>query len=228
MIFVGIALAVAALLALVVASDAGTLIGLQQHEFAQLVALLSILVLVGGGAMSRRIRIGQFATGLALWGAIFVVIAAGYTYRTELADFGSRLLGELSPGAGIVSEDGHSVQFRRGIGGSFRVNANVNGADTHFIFDTGASTVVLTEDDAAKAGIDTSRLRYIVPVQTANGEGRAAFIRLDEIEIGGIRRERIQALVAQPGSLETSLLGMTFLETLSGYSVARDALTLTD
>ena len=30
------------------------------------------------------------------------------------------------------------------------------------------------------------------------------------------------------GALETSLLGMTFLETLSGYAVTQDDLVLTD
>ena len=53
-------------------------------------------------------------------------------------------------------------------------------------------------------------------------------MRLDRIEVGGIARERITAFVTEPGSLETSLLGMTFLETLSRYSVTQNALELVD
>ena len=46
------------------------------------------------------------------------------------------------------------------------------------------------------------------------------------IEIGGIVRENIRAFVAEPGALETSLLGMSFLQTLQAYTVRNDTLEL--
>ena len=42
------------------------------------------------------------------------------------------------------------------------------------LVDTGASTVVLKPADAQRLGIDVDRLRYAVPVQTANGTTYAA------------------------------------------------------
>ena len=96
------------------------------------------------------------------------------------------------------------------------------------IFDTGASAVVLTQDDARSAGIAVERLDYVVPVKTANGTGRAALTTLDFVQVGDIVRRNIRAYVADRGALETSLLGMTFLETLHSYSVRQDALVLTD
>ncbi len=47
-------------------------------------------------------------------------------------------------------------------------------------------------------------------------------------EVGGIVRSRVQAFVADRGALDGSLLGMTFLETLSKYSVSGDRLELSD
>jgi aspartyl protease family protein len=127
-----------------------------------------------------------------------------------------------------VSADGSSASFRRSFGGSFRIKANVNGSDVPMVFDTGATAVVLTAEDAETAGIDISRLRYSVRVQTANGVGQAASITLDSIVIGDIERQGIRAFVAERGALETSLLGMTFLETLSGYAVRNDSLEFHD
>jgi aspartyl protease family protein len=86
--------------------------------------------------------------------------------------------------------------------------------------------VVLSLRDAEAAGIDTSALTYSVPVQTANGEGRAAPIRIKSMEVGNIVRNNVRAFVVQDNALETSLLGMTFLETLSRYTVSQDSLEL--
>ncbi|MNW17563.1 hypothetical protein D3C71_2167900 [compost metagenome] len=65
-------------------------------------------------------------------------------------------------------------------------------------------------------------------MSTANGQGLAARTRLDSIEVGGIVRRNLTAFVTQDGALDTSLLGMTFLETLSRYSVTQNSLELVD
>ena len=66
------------------------------------------------------------------------------------------------------------------------------------LVDTGASTVVLKPADAQKLGIDVERLRYSVPVQTANGTTYAAHVRLRNRRRAHQPR-RCQALVAKPG-----------------------------
>jgi len=192
------------------------------------VPLLIILVLVAGGAFSRRRQFGEIMTSVLLWVGVFGVVLVGYTYRDDLLTVASRVVGELRPGVAMVDAEGGSVMFRRGLGGHFQVNAEIDGTSIPLIFDTGASAVVLSANDAARIGIDTANLRYNVPVSTANGTGRAASVRLDSVAVGAITRTGIRAFVAEPGALETSLLGMTFLETLSRYSVSADSLELVD
>lgn len=225
MAFIGLAIVIAGLLALLIATDAGSLVGLDQTQFGQLVFLLMVLVVIAGGVFGRRVPFRQMVAGIAIWVAVFAVAILAYSYRFEFQDIGARMLGELTPGLEL-SADGTTVGVRRSRDGSFRLVGEVNGAEVRFIFDTGASAVVLNAEDAGGAGIDLKSLRFTVPVQTANGISKAALVVLDEIAVGGIVRRRIQAFVAEPGSLDESLLGMTFLETLQSYAVARDRLEL--
>lgn len=226
MLFIGLAILVAAALGLIIASDAGALIGLDQSEFGQLVFLAMVLILVGSALFGRRVRAGEMLSGAVMWALIFAVALGAYTFRYEFQSVGARLLGELVPGTAEVLDGGGTVVVRRAFNGSFEVNGSVNGTDVRFVFDTGASAIVLSASDAERAGLDPGRLRYTVPVQTANGTGRAALVRLDNVSIGGISRGRIEAFVAEPGSLKQSLLGMTFLQTLESYSVSNDRLEL--
>ena len=92
--------------------------------------------------------------------------------------------------------------------------------------DTGASTVVLKPSDAERAGIDTGALAYTVAVHTANGTTYAAPARLRSIAIGPLVVENVDALVAQPGSINENLLGMSFLRRLRSYEFSKDFLTL--
>ena len=77
-----------------------------------------------------------------------------------------------------------------------------------------------------KAGIATEGLEYAVPITTANGAALAAPVRLRVLAIGPIRLENVEALVAQPGSLNESLLGMSFLTRLRSYEFKGNYMTL--
>lgn len=228
MIFIGIALVIAAGLVLMISADAGSLIGLTQMQTAQLVPLVVLLVIFAGGLFTRRHRASELLGGVLLWGGLFGVAMVTYAYRDELLGVMGRVAGELQPGVALVDANAGTATFRRGVSGHFEVNATINGHTTPMIFDTGASAVVLTIDDAIAAGVNVEGLRYVVPVSTANGQGLAARTRLDSIEVGGIVRRNLTAFVTQDGALDTSLLGMTFLETLSRYSVTQNSLELVD
>jgi aspartyl protease family protein len=56
----------------------------------------------------------------------------------------------------------------------------------------------------------------------------AAGARTEELAIGGIVRKNLPVLVAAPGTLGQSLLGMNFIATLSGFDVRGDRMTLRD
>lgn len=228
MIFIGIALVIAVGIALLISADAGSMVGLTQAQTAQLIPLLVILIVFAGGLFTRRRKASELLGSVLLWVGIFGVAALTYAYRDELTGVAARVAGELQPGVAVVDSQTGIATFRRGIGGHFEINATVNGHTTPMIFDTGASAVVLTIADAEAAGIDTEGLSFTIPVSTANGTGRAARVRLDRMEVGGIVRERVVAFVTEDGALDMSLLGMTFLETLSRYSVTQNSLELAD
>jgi aspartyl protease family protein len=65
-----------------------------------------------------------------------------------------------------------------------------------------------------------------VPVLTANGRTMAARVWLDDVSVGPLDRTRVEALIAQPGALSQSLLGMSFLSRLRSYEFSGDYLTL--
>lgn len=226
MIVVLFALAVAAGLALMVSFDAGSLIGLDQGRMSQFLFLALVLVLLGSSVMVRRLKVSEVIRGALTWALVFLVAVGGYAYRDDFRGFAGRVWGELMPNRGTISDGGHTISFPRGLGRSFEVLANVDGADVRMIFDTGANAVVLTHIDAERAGISLAGLQFNIPVQTANGVGRAARVTIAQMTIGGIVRNNIPAFVADVGALDTSLLGMSFLETLTSYTVSQDRLEL--
>jgi aspartyl protease family protein len=228
LLFVGVALLIAAGLALLISADAGAWFGLTQMQFGQLIPLVILAVIFAAGAFSRRQRFSVIIGNFAVWAGLFAVILVGYTYREDLREVAARVMGELVPSSAIVDSANGTATFRRGLDGHFTVAANVNGMRVPLLFDTGASAVVLSYRDAKRAGIDVDRLSFTMPVMTANGTGRAAVVTLDDLEIGGIVRRQVRAFVAEDGALQGSLLGMTFLETLSRYSVEGNRLVLAD
>lgn len=228
MLFVAFALVITAALALAISADAGAILGLTQAQTASAIPLVIIGTLVASALVGRRHRLGEIVSGFVIWIAIGATLIVGYTYRGELQRVGQRVMGALQPGVALVDPQTGNVHVSRSFGGSFRIDSRINGEPVPMIFDTGASAVVLSVRDAQTAGIDTADLRYTVPVQTANGTGRAAPVRLQQIEVGNIVRRNVRAFVVEDSALDTSLLGMTFLETLSRYTVSQDSLELHD
>jgi aspartyl protease family protein len=177
-----------------------------------------------------RGRVGQVLRHFMAWVGIAAGLVALYAYRDELSGLAYRVAGELAPPGQTVTVEGaggeRAVRVRRRPDGHFIARAEVNGANLGMLVDTGASSVVLKPADAEKAGINTRSLTYTVPVQTANGTTYAASVRLRSISVGAIRLTDVEALVAKPGTLRESLLGMTFLRRLRSYEFSGDFLTL--
>lgn len=200
-------------------------------DFGSLVYYLIILAAAASAVMGFYWGRGRAALrDAALWLALMAVIVAGYALRFELEAVGRRMLAALLPGyaAEITDGQGTAVAVEAGSGGHFAVRATINGKAIMLIADTGASAVTLTPEDATTAGMNVARLDYAVTVSTANGPARAAPITLQEVAIGSIRRDNVSALVAEPGKLEASLLGMSFLRRLSSFEMRGDRLILRD
>lgn len=225
-----IAIIGAALVWLVLTGESGSVFGLDNDRFARLVYLGLLATVIGAVALRSAGRFSNIARSIAIWLAIVLALVAGYQYRFELQDVASRITGGLVPGSPIAltAENGHAIMVMRSDSGHFEVDARVNGRPLRLLVDTGATSTVLTERDAASVGIDIGALAYTIPIQTANGRTEAARARIDEIGIGTIERKALPILVARSSSLGQSLLGMNYLNTLGGLDIRRDRLILRD
>ncbi|HEX9752894.1 MAG TPA: TIGR02281 family clan AA aspartic protease [Methyloceanibacter sp.] len=222
-------LALAAML--LVSNESGIIAGLNSDIFGYVALLLALAVFVGGGLLgSYRGRIGSLTRDAVTWLALGLGLVTIYAYKEELMPIAARVVGELLPGSAMTVEQSTGgvteVRIRKRLDGHFTASVKVNGKKISMIVDTGASSIVLKPEDAKKAGIDVSKLTYRVPVLTANGRTVAARVRLDEVSIGPLDRKNVDALIAQPGALTQSLLGMSFLSRLRSYEFSGDFLTL--
>lgn len=214
------------LLILIARHDAGTVGSLTSDDFASLAVKVAFLVFLGGTVLVLfRENFSQALQAILFWVVVGLVLAVGYTYRFELRSVYDRVLAELAPGL-AASRGGRMVEIARGRAGEFSISTQVNGGRIPMVLDTGASAVVLTQEAAKAAGLPLEVLTYSVNVDTANGRTRAAAVTLDRIGIGNIVERSVPALIAQPGQLRTSLLGMSFLNRLESWEVRGDKLIM--
>ncbi|HTQ81683.1 MAG TPA: TIGR02281 family clan AA aspartic protease [Pseudolabrys sp.] len=219
---VAVALSVAALIA---SADQDAITTLLRHDVGSLVIKVILLAFVGGMVvMMFRERVSKALEALLFWAVIGLVLIVGYSYRFELREVADRVLAELVPG--YVATHGRDVEVVRGRGGDFAVSTRINGARVPMVLDTGASSVVLTQEAAKAAGLPLEVLTYTVTVDTANGRTRAAPVTLDRVAVGSLTERSVPALVAQAGELKHNLLGMSFLNRLESWEVRGDTLRL--
>ena len=218
----GVALSLAALIA---SSDQDAIASLLRHDVGSLAVKLVLLIFVGGLVLVLfRERLSQALEAILFWAVIGLLLVVGYSYRFELHDVVDRVMAELIPGH--VAGHGLDVEVVRGHSGDFAVTAHINGARTAMVLDTGATSVVLTQQAAKAAGLPLEVLNYTVNVDTANGRTRAAPVTLDRLAVGGLTEHAVPALVAQPGQLKSNLLGMSFLNRLQSWEVRGDRLRM--
>jgi aspartyl protease family protein len=224
LLLVLIGIVIASLLLLARSGD-GMIGPLTTNEFGSLAYKILILVFVGSVVLTMfRERFSQAVTAALLWVAVGLALVVVYSFRFELHEVADRVMVVLVPGH--VISHGRSVEVARSNAGDFGVTAHINGARVAMVLDTGASSVVLTRDDAKRAGLPLEVLNYTVNIDTANGRTRAAPVTLDRVAVGDLTERSVEALVAQPGQLKTSLLGMSFLNRLQSWEVSGDRLIL--
>jgi aspartyl protease family protein len=198
---------------------------MDDQTIASMIVKIGALALIGGAVLTMfRNNLSKSLQYLLIWVVISLALVLGYTYRFELKDIGDRVMAELMPGRAVSK--GRVVELSRGNTGDFQISTEVNRRTVPMILDTGASTVVLTNEAARAAGLPIEMIKYTVNVDTANGRTRAAAVTLDRIAVGGIVERSVPALVAQPGALRSNLLGMSFLNRLQSWEVRGDRLVM--
>jgi len=214
-----------ALLILVAKSDGTIMATRRPADVASLAVKIALAAFVG--ALILTLLRKSFSRALEttmLWVAIALLLVVGYGFQSELREVSDRLLAEYLPGRAMSRN--RVVEVTRGGQGNFAVAAHLNSARISMVLDTGASSVVLTQDAAKAAGLPVEVLTYTVSIETANGRTRAAPVTLNSLAVGGITERSVPALIAQPGQLRTNLLGMTFLNRLESWEVRGDKLVM--
>jgi aspartyl protease family protein len=189
-----------------------------------LISSLVILLFLSIGIFRSNTDWSFVLKNAVIWLGISFVLVAGYSYQYSIKAFFNPIIGNIAPSLAQNNGNG-TVTIYAGQNGHFTVNALVNGANVEFLLDTGASEVVLTPQDAKNAGIDISNLAFSSIVQTANGNTSTAPVTLDQVQVGNIALQNVEASISQ-GGLDTSLLGMSFLTRLGSYSVSEGKLTM--
>lgn len=221
-LLIGVAIAI---LIIIAENGQGNVGPLSTDEFGSLAYKIALLVfLTAAVATMFRERFTQALTAALLWVVVGLLLVIGYSYRYEINAVADRVMAELVPGH--VISHGRTVEVARSNGGDFAIVAQINGARVHVVLDTGASSVVLTQSDAKAAGLPIDLLDYSVSIDTANGRTRAASVTLDRLAVGSLEEKSVEALVVQPGQLQMSLLGMSFLNRLQSWQVVGDRLVL--
>jgi aspartyl protease family protein len=190
------------------------------------VHMLLLLVLVASGFFVRwrAQSLGQWSRYALAWGALGLVLVIGYSYRGDISRIWSRTLASVMPGYAVQLEP-DTVIVSAGEDRHYRVDATVDGVAVRFLVDTGATNIVLNRQDARRLGFSNDRLSFTQRTQTANGIGLGAPVRLREIRVGTIEIRGFTALVNK-APMSSSLLGIDFLERLSGYEVKDGLLIL--
>jgi clan AA aspartic protease (TIGR02281 family) len=115
--------------------------------------------------------------------------------------------------------------IRRDPDGLFYVDAVVNGAPVRFLIDTGATSIVLTKADAARAGVLPANESFDAKVTTAGGETAMAWVRLDRVTVAGALDWDVPAAVAS-ANLGVSLLGASWLTQIGSMTITGDRMVL--
>jgi clan AA aspartic protease (TIGR02281 family) len=117
------------------------------------------------------------------------------------------------------TKPGRTVTLNANTYGHYVVEADIGGASVELLTDTGATYVALNYETALKLGFTAQTLRFTSRSSTANGIARVAPVTLDYLRIGSILVRDVKAVIAEPGKMTQNLLGMSFINRLSGFEL---------
>lgn len=109
--------------------------------------------------------------------------------------------------------------------GHFYANVAVAGSSMRMMVDTGASVIALTAADATAAGLSWNDSEVALIGRGASGDVFGVPAMLPDVEVGGITKRNVQAVII-PEGLDTSLLGQSFLSAVDNVEIADDRMIL--
>jgi aspartyl protease family protein len=135
------------------------------------------------------------------------------------------IVARSTPPVPLALPSAGAVVITKSPDGLFYVMGTINGTPVRFLVDTGANMVVLTADDARRAGVPFGEGRSADSIQTAGGQSRMDRISLNHVSVAGRDVANIDAAVMQDG-LKVSLLGQNLLSKLGAITLSGDQITL--
>ena len=112
--------------------------------------------------------------------------------------------------ANFAATENPSVTLFADSNGHFFTEGSINGAPVQFLIDTGATMISISSVEAKRLGINYLKGRRGL-VSTANGVVPVYTVKLDEVKLGDISMNNVDALVHEGNTLPIALMGMSFL-----------------
>lgn len=190
---------------------------MDNEDTARLIYLVLLgSVIAGYFLISNRARMGEMARQAALWGFIFVGVIVAYGLWNDVSK-------TVLPRQSVFENGRIEVPVRAD--GHYHLILHIDDVPVEFVVDTGASSVVLSQQDAERVGIDTDTLIYGGRASTANGVVRTARITLEDVRLGDLDEGKLRAFVNE-GELDSSLLGMSYLRRFGRVEITPNMLVL--
>ena len=131
----------------------------------------------------------------------------------------------LDMGAQTAGNGSVTFTSSRAPDGHFYADVRINGATSRMMIDTGASSVILSREDAQRAGIQARPGEFTAIARTAGGEIALKPVTIDRIALGSIDSRNVSAMVAE-SDLPVSLLGQSFLERVGTVEISGNEMRL--
>lgn len=160
---------------------------------------------------------------LFIW--IIIIISSTFLYskKNQKNNLKNELLALIIPEIGYHRDS--KAEYYISNNGHFIIAAKVNDYKVKFLLDTGASSIVLTNEDAKNANINVNDLNYNISISTANGIIYVAYKNVERLQISNKIFYNLKVAVTKSG-LNQSLLGMSFLKNVKSYSINNNKLTI--
>ena len=237
--WLALALLIASSVILLLPSDTGTIFNIDSRYVASGLAFLGLAIYAIGALLKEnRQYLPQILQYSVIITTLSITAYVGYQFRYELHYVAVHVGNQVQTLSNKVvtqgiqitfpSKEGHHtvVRIRKQFDGHFVARTTINKKELNLIVDTGATVVVLKPSDAEIVGYDIDDLSFNVEVQTANGIAHAARIYLQSVAVGPLISYNVEAFVVKRGTLQKSLLGLSYLSRLKSYEVSGNYLSL--
>lgn len=188
------------------------------EQIGSLVYLVLLVTAIAGWLVaSQRRNLGRMAQYAAVWSFIFIGAIVAVGLWTEIRN-------TVAPRQSVMME-GARIEVPQHVDGHYYLTLEVNGTPIRFVVDTGATDLVLSREDARRAGIDPDALVFSGRALTANGTVDTAPVTLGTVALGPATDTEVRAVV-NGTDMEDSLLGMAYLQRFDRLEISGGRLVL--